>query len=808
MKRILKFILCAALCINQLFAAGITVNASEKDFSVFYDFEDESIANGTGAFKHTEWLASTAYRKQFQTYFDEERQTNTLALYTSGRPVLTFGRLIDSGNLHISFDVKWVEEPGTTNGALLMPGAFTTRDGYGDDVKTFDDNTISKFARAYATEVTYPYTQSDGQEMLNTWGSEPVNKTFEANVWHRYDFVFQEYSTPETSVMYFYIDGECVNPNKPMQFGGMKSIKGIFWHCSEGTSGNPVLIDNVRVNNYDGAERLYTTLDKTSEIPLTNAELTVRFHGDADIDQITEGNIIINREWDSKRVNNISIIDRDEKSIKVRINERLSSEKYSIGFDNSVRDKILDLPTQPISFLTEISEDEEVIVEGGNYYENNLNDYTDLENPPENWYQVKTVRPFNIKSAPGASGDADDYSAMINGTNNSRRYVIPLNTALKVGDGISAEFDVKYSGTAWNFSVVEDKDMRFDVSVNAQTYDKNVIAGIDPSGKLGYATERTNLQDFTYFADSEGNNINIGENEWHKINLKVLPVSSEKTKISVSIDGGAEISVESNAGFITNPIAGIAFSTVNANKGAQELYIDNISVNALTIATRPIMYDLYSINYMDERKEITSSITTATKYIDIIFSVPVSDENINEKITLMCDGNMVDCEYEFLSDGKEIRVKPIGLFEADSVYTVTVSGDVSHMQSDVMTIGHDYIKTFKVLNDAGFNIFERGFKNNKDGSMTCYYVKMYKTDNAARNYTLAVASYKNETDAESGKVIKVLDKIKYLPIILGESDKDVYEFGNEMYIETDGADDIRGFLWSYPNAASVLSETK
>lgn len=821
--KVLKILCFALACMITFCSMVILSNAeanenaetNEKNYSLYYDFEDENITYGSANFVHKEWRPSAPNRTQFETYNDNETNSKALAIYKSGRPTLVFDKVIKSGNIHISFDAKFVQQEGTKNERLLFPGFFTTRDGLGDDPGVYDDNTVSKFIRIYSTEAGLAYSQTEGQDMLNGWGYEKVNIPFEPNKWYRYDFVFEEFSTPETSNLYVYINGECVNADKPMQFGNIGKVKAFFMHVGEGSDNkeNPVLIDNVKVNNYGGKQRLLTSVDKTIDVPCENAELTMSVLGNADVSNITKDNIVVKRERDNKRISNITIKESSCDKVTFVINEKLSVGKYTVCFDNSVRDTILDKPSEEISFVTDYFNEGSEIIKGGLIYTSDFNDYDSENIPPKDWGLIKSVRPANIKPSIGQSGDEGDKSVMITGKNGSRRYVVKLLNdedgykALPCGDGVSVEFDLKYSGTAWNFSVVENNNMEYDSAVNADTYDKNIILGIRPnSDVVGYASFKTNEQQFSEFNKVNEQEPSIGAGKWHKVRIDVLPISEAATNISLSIDGGDVFSARTEMNFIADPIAGIAFTTVNSNEGVQEMCIDNLKVSALTLAVQPFITDIYTVNYLDERKEVSDAITTMTKYIDIRFSAPISTDNLESKILLTNQGVDVNYEYEALSDGKEIRIKPKEMFEPDSCYTLRLLANISHRASDDIILVYDYSKKIEIRDDAGFIIFDNGFLN-MGLNKTAYFVKMSKSDNVPRMFTLAVASYKH-LKQENGEIIKVLQDIDASSVVLSENDKDVYVFGDTAFIDCSGADEVKGFLWEYPNGASVLSEVK
>ena len=146
------------------------------------------------------------------------------------------------------------------------------------------------------------------------------------------------------------------------------------------------------------------------------------------------------------------------------------------------------------------------------------------------------------------------------------------------------------------------------------------------------------------------------------------------------------------------------------------------------------------------------------------------------------------------------------MFEPDSCYTLKLLANISHRASDDIILGYDYSKKIEIRDDAGFIIFDNGFLN-MGLNKTAYFVKMSKSDNVPRMFTLAVASYKH-LKQENGEIIKVLQNIDASSVVLSENDKDVYVFGDTAFIDCSGADEVKGFLWEYPNGASVLSEVK
>lgn len=345
LKKTAAALTIAAITLTSL---GTAVFAADDNLDFNFDFEDWSCNYGSGN-SPSGWRFKNENTAKFESGTDSETGSNVARCYTVSSLILKLGKYINSGNLHLSFDVKFEITDESAAEKLLYVGFYTDKDTNTD---------INSFATSNARCLwLYPSKLTYARDTVTSWSEVNSGKVPGGNVWHKIDVVFEEMSTPETSNLYIYMDGEIVNRDAPIKFGDLGALKGIFFTTENAKGGsatkvNPVLIDNVKLYQFYGSKRLCFDLDKTKNVPTSDAELTATFKETVDTEAIKPSDIKIVRLYDNKSIPNISITQRTSDSVTFKVNEQLEPEVYQMSFAPTVVGKIYNMPSEPITFVT------------------------------------------------------------------------------------------------------------------------------------------------------------------------------------------------------------------------------------------------------------------------------------------------------------------------------------------------------------------------------------------------------------------------------------------------------------------------
>ena len=500
----------------------------------------------------------------------------------------------------------------------------------------------------------------------------------------------------------------------------------------------------------------------------------------------------------------------DERAVyNININKNLVNSKNGAGME---KDYVYTFSTVG----------QNVIIKSAEYIKEDFNSFISNEAgtlKPTGWYLTDPNKSEYVNSmftVAGESGEDGDFALEFNNATGTR-IMKAFDSFPERGETIYVEFDIKYSNPqGWLLYIPRRNELVYDKTIHTENgtnvFSFNLVIGMhantvtdtairSAAPHIGYNFEKKGnvslhpLDDTSVSVNDPGYYCDLSPDEWHHIKMKMEPITTETTNITVSVDGGKEFFRALRHDYITNVPGGIAILGATT---------DNFSVYSETQLKRPDIRQVKLFNYSGEELQADVPGSNDIKEIEITFDTEIVNEKLNENIRLMCGNEVVSCNYDINSRGNVVTLMPTAILEEDASYCIMISESIKSKYDSRMTAGKEMVRYFRTSEAENAKITEYEIK--KDEDKYIFETEFVKTTNSVEKFTKILAEYKEVILNVEGKevVFKKMTGIEATPITLlnGASNN-----RQEISITEDGTK-IGAYLWSYPDGNSYISEIR
>lgn len=802
-------LITAIIFILSLAVPFVGVYADDgAEFELFYDFEGYKAEPGSGILPDNEYWSTTSStsgnKLQFGSYTEDGNTAMKLLPWAGA--ILFFNRIAESGNLHISYDIK-VSNP-IFDVAMILDDGVTSQD------PRFNGHSTLKYSRGPKFQThsecivynNYSATSTDPGGLSVAWNYVQSDVEYKNTTeWHRFDMVTTDLSKADARVTY-YIDGKKVNEN-PVYCAKAKGLKSFTLlpnlekdpktgESFKWTKDDFVIIDNVAVRRYFDDKGLRGTALNGAKTDLNNGELTVRLSERVNKDLITPENITIKGGVNSAEFTNFTVAANSDKVSKdglcdtftVKFNGDIDMGSYELMLNSSVTGEYLNLPmVTPVTFRT----NPKTAPVDMDYLEENFNLYSDVETLPQGWrYQPERENTYHTKTQ-GKTEDALDYAlAIVNPEEASSavRFIKPFDISIQSGAEYTVSFDVLNENMYWYLYLLNQGDL----DENNAGYDENTVLAARGGGKISYAKTRTNKsRDLIKINDA----LKTNSGEWNNVQLTVCP-KADKTIYKIQINDLPLYEVEAQRDYMNNATAGLGFGYMPEDTESK-LYIDNVSVLSNFDAIYPEVDTIEYFNCNNEKLVAGSGITSALHKIEVNFNTLVDEQSVLDLVSVEGDSNI---DYtinltENSSGNSKAEIIFNRLLEPDLSYILNVKRGIKSRYASSIESLVGFSNSFATYNDAAFEVLKN--EVTADG---VYTFKAYKNTNDTANLTAVAAIY--QTVEVNGKNYDKLVEMRYIPLDVKSSDKGIFEYEIPLN-NADENSQITCTLWSWPNNQKI-----
>lgn len=759
----------------------------ENEINMFYNFDGYNAAVGSGIYPDGNWTAAqiSGSYKNYGGHYDDETQNYALKVMHSAESSLLFNDIITSGKLHVSFMAKL-----SNNELKPMFHFYDGRDPGKTSLGVTDTSAYGKTivlngAGAGTVQYYYQGTRLD----LACWTKNTSEITADFTQWHRFDLITSSMSSGEGSIDY-YIDGIKVN-SELVQFGYCKGFKSFSVRVGATDNANEndyMLLDNVRVRRYFGDVGVEATINGGNRVSRDNPSFEVVLSEGVDMSLLTEGNITIKNTTSGMEVSNFEVLPEDEYSFKIKINESLSSGIYNVEI-GGVTGNITGMGMMhPAEFRTEYKSKEI----NSSYINFDFSDYTTTEETsclPNGWYMEAEKTPTNLVDT---DQEGEKVFGVKNGGDRRRwtRYICPLDTEIPKNTPYDVYFKVNSDAIEWQLCLMDETQLTFENGEVTYYDTSSIVISVDEDGKVICCTDGESGDD--EFAT-------IPVNAWNDFKLCVTPKT--ETKVIYTLYNGDEMlgsPIEATRNFGINNTVGlaIAYKATN-NPPTNHIYIDDVHINAKREVIYPEVEEMSFLQYDGTELNINSPVTTAMSEINVYFNTFVNEESAVNCTKIYEGDSAIPYTYSFNTiGGKSVLCINIeGMLEPSLTYSIVIdcgieSGYTPEVKSEIRETRNLFTKINSV-----FNLFENSF-NEVSGE---YSVKFAKNDDKTAKFLIAVAAYETVSKEIDGspRDFKILKEFKYIPVVIEETDKGIFEYKCKLDLDFRGLS-IKSFLVDYP----------
>ena len=297
MKKIKNFAICC-IALMIMLAAAVAYADDGKEINKFYNFNDYTAEVGSDIMPDENWDYLVRNYNQFGSAFADDEHQRVLKALNYSEPNFYFGQSINTGNLHISFDSKFLSDSqriytifyhqrkwGT---ATLPRRTETGTSGY--SLLHMLNGRVNEFA-------WFQKPGKDTTSMLG-WDTMKSDKKVDFTQWHRYDIITSGLSGDDCYVN-IYLDGEKMNET-PIYFGASQGFHTIGFRHEIGTGSNPQgsYLDNVRIHRFSGEESLDMNITSDERVGLNDGMLKIHLSDFVDTGMLTKdlGTILVGHQ--------------------------------------------------------------------------------------------------------------------------------------------------------------------------------------------------------------------------------------------------------------------------------------------------------------------------------------------------------------------------------------------------------------------------------------------------------------------------------------------------------------------------------
>lgn len=795
MKKIKNFAICC-IALMIMLAAAVAYADDGKEINKFYNFNDYTAEVGSDIMPDENWDYLVRNYNQFGSAFADDEHQRVLKALNYSEPNFYFGQSINTGNLHISFDSKFLSDSqriytifyhqrkwGT---ATLPRRTETGTSGY--SLLHMLNGRVNEFA-------WFQKPGKDTTSMLG-WDTMKSDKKVDFTQWHRYDIITSGLSGDDCYVN-IYLDGEKMNET-PIYFGASQGFHTIGFRHEAGTGSNPQgsYLDNVRIHRFSGEESLDMNITSDERVGLNDGMLKIHLSDFVDTGMLTKDNIDI-RQKGGGSISNFSITpDANGGGFDVNFNGAIEPGRYEIWLSNNVRGKLTGaVSSDALAFKTDFKR----VEVDGSVYENDFDDYVSDGGILPNGFS--------------ASGDAK-YAKSIGDQNGGKAFGIQSDENSRTVQRYMTEFNSEILSDAdgnidFDFALpsVDGGDIRFYLSTPSDSGNnvQNSFLKVDALGNVYIADTAT--ANPTKKVDG----ITLESGKWHHVFAKVRTDSADGAKIELVFDNDETKTISYTSPYFSNKsIGGIGIGFVP--KVGYSAAVDNISVRTKMNLPCPEVINIKLFDNLGRELKTEEKVTAMTSYAEIKFNTLVTEDADELKKCIILNENTWTKDFDVSVVTNEDKTSTVictfpQMLEEMSNYKLVVNtGIPSRLSDSVKSVLADELNFItdrtKALSIGGFD---------PDGNATSE-LTFTKNDSSAVDLLYGAAQYEYkkcmvdgvETDVPIMKDFKfkrividadfvgLLTESIDLPINGGSEDENAPKVENKY------------FLWKYPSLERVL----
>lgn len=795
MKKIKNFAICC-IALMIMLAAAVAYADDGKEINKFYNFNDYTAEVGSDIMPDENWDYLVRNYNQFGSAFADDEHQRVLKALNYSEPNFYFGQSINTGNLHISFDSKFLSDSqriytifyhqrkwGT---ATLPRRTETGTSGY--SLLHMLNGRVNEFA-------WFQKPGKDTTSMLG-WDTMKSDKKVDFTQWHRYDIITSGLSGDDCYVN-IYLDGEKMNET-PIYFGASQGFHTIGFRHEAGTGSNPQgsYLDNVRIHRFSGEESLDMNITSDERVGLNDGMLKIHLSDFVDTGMLTKDNIDI-RQKGGGSISNFSITpDANGGGFDVNFNGAIEPGRYEIRLSNNVRGKLTGaVSSDALAFKTDFKR----VEVDGSVYENDFDDYVSDGGILPNGFS--------------ASGDAK-YAKSIGDQNGGKAFGIQSDENSRTVQRYMTEFDSEILSDAdgnidFDFTLpsVDGGDIRFYLSTPSDSGNnvQNAFLKVDALGDVYIADAATANP------TKKDDGITLESGKWHHVFAKVRTDGADGAKIELVFDNDETKTISYISPYFSNKsINGMGIGFVP--KVGYSAAVDNISVRTKMNLPCPEVINIKLFDNLGRELKTEEKVTAMTSYAEIKFNTLVTEDADELKKCIILNENTWTKDFDVSVVTNEDKTSTVictfpQMLEEMSNYKLEVNTGIQSKLSDkVRSLLSDEISFVtdrtKALSISGFDT---------DGNATSE-ITFSKNDSSAADLLYGAAQYEYkkcmvdgvETDVPIMKDFKFkrividadfvgsLTESIDLPINGGSEDENAPKVENKY------------FLWKYPSLERVL----
>lgn len=795
MKKIKNFAICC-IALMIMLAAAVAYADDGKEINKFYNFNDYTAEVGSDIMPDENWDYLVGRYNQFGSAFADDEHQRVLKALNYSEPNFYFGQSINTGNLHISFDSKFLSDSqkiytifyhqrkwGT---ATLPRRTETGTSGY--SLLHMLNGRVNEFA-------WFQKPGKDTTSMLG-WDYLKSDKKVDFTKWHRYDMITSGLSGDDCYVN-IYLDGEKMNET-PIYFGASQGFHTIGFRHEIGTGSNPQgsYLDNVRIHRFTGEESLEMNIMSDERVALNDGKIQVHLSDFVEPTDLNKDNIKINKVGGSAVSNYTITPSADGGAFDIDFNGAIEPDRYEIRLSNNVRGKLTGAVSgDALAFKTDFKR----VEVDGSVYENDFDDYVSDGGTLPNGFST--------------SGDAK-YAKSIDDQNGGKAFGIESQENSRTVQRYMTEFDSEILSDAdgnidFDFTLpsVDGGDIRFYLSTPSDSGNnvQNSFLKVDALGDV-------------YIADSATANptkkvdgITFESGKWHHVFAKVRTDSADGAKIELVFDNDETKTISYTSPYFSNKsIGGMGIGFVP--KVGYSAAVDNISVRTKMNLPCPEVINIKLFDNLGRELKTEEKVTAMTSYAEIRFNTLVAEDADELKKCIILNENTLTKDFDVSVVTNEDKTSTVictfpQMLEEMSNYKLEVNTGIQSKLSD---------KVRSVLSDELSFVTDRtraltinGI--DEDGNATSE-ITFSKNDSTSADLLYGAAQYEYKKCMVDGVEtdVPIMKDFKFKRIVIGADFVGSLTESIDLPInggsEDENAPKVENkyFLWKYPSLERAL----
>lgn len=798
MKKIKNFATCC-IAVMIMLAAAVAYADDGKEINKFYNFNDYTAEVGSDIMPDENWDYLVGRYNQFGSAFADDEHKRVLKSTNGSEPNFYFGQSINTGNLHISFDSKFLSDSqriytifyhqrkwGT---ATLPRRTETGTSGY--SLLHMINGRVNEFA----------WFQKPGKDTTSMLGWDYLvsDKKFDFTQWHRFDMITSGLSGDDCYVN-IYLDGEKMNET-PIYFGASQGFHTIGFRHEIGTGSNPQgsYLDNVRIHRFTGEESLEMNIMSDERVALNDGKIQVHLSDFVEPTDLNKDNIKINKVGGSAVSNYTITPSADGGAFDIDFNGAIEPDRYEIRLAN-VKGKLTGAaPSDTLKFKTDFKR----VEVDGSIYENDFDDYVSDGGTLPNGFST--------------SGDAK-YAKSVDDQNGGKAFGLQSEENSRTVQRYMTEFDSEILSDAdgnidFDFTVptADTGDIRFYLSTPSDSGNnvQNAFLKVDALGDVYIADSAT--ANPTKKADG----ITLESGKWHHVFAKVRTDSADGAKIELVFDNDETKTISYTSPYFSNKsIGGMGIGFIP--KVGYSAAVDNISVRTKMNLACPEVINIKLFDNLGRELKTEDKVTAMTSYAEIKFNTLVTEDADELKKCIILNENTWTKDFDVSVVTNEDKTSTVictfpQMLEEMSNYKLEVNTGIQSKLSD---------KVRSVLSDELSFVTDRtraltinGL--DEDGNATSE-ITFSKNDSTSADLLYGAAQYEYKKCMIDGVEVEVpvMKDFKFKRIVIDANFVGSLTESIDIPInggsEDENAPKVENkyFLWKYPSLERALVDSE